>query len=140
MPLYSFECGEGHVFDRYVKLSDFSLPQHCECGALARRRICPVFVSADIQGYTSPIDGRWVGSRAQRREDLRRNGCVEWEPGFREEGERRKEREERELFQRVSETIDREIVRMPARKRERLAGELEGGITAEIVRKEPTHG
>lgn len=136
MPLYSFECEGKHVFDRYVKLADFDAPQICECGAVAVRRICPVFVSADIQGYASPIDGRWVGSRAQRREDLRRNGCVEWEPGFREEGQKRRAREDAELFRRIEETADREIAAMPARKRERLAGEMEAGVTATVIRKE----
>ena len=36
----------------------------------------------DIEPYQSPIDGRSVGSRRERREDLKRSGCVEWEPTF----------------------------------------------------------
>lgn len=32
----------------------------------------------DLPAYTSPIDGRLVDGRAQRREDLKRNGCREW--------------------------------------------------------------
>jgi hypothetical protein len=37
-------------------------------------------VQSDIADYRSPIDGRLITSRSQRREDLRRNGCVEAEP------------------------------------------------------------
>lgn len=36
----------------------------------------------DIPEYRSPIDGKMITSRSHRREDLARNGCVEWEPGI----------------------------------------------------------
>ena len=36
-------------------------------------------VIGDIPAYQSPIDGHWVESRAQRREDLKRNGCRPYE-------------------------------------------------------------
>ncbi|MBX4931290.1 hypothetical protein [Rhizobium bangladeshense] len=40
------------------------------------------FVMSDIPEYRSPIDGRLIGSRTQRRDDLKRNGCVEYEPSI----------------------------------------------------------
>lgn len=40
------------------------------------------FIAADIPEYRSPIDGRLISSRSHRREDLKRNNCVEWEPGI----------------------------------------------------------
>jgi hypothetical protein len=40
---------------------------------------CPTVIG-DIPEYTSPIDGRPITSRSERREDLKRNGCVEYEP------------------------------------------------------------
>lgn len=42
---------------------------------------CPQLIR-DIQDYRSPIDGRVIGSRSEKREDLKRNGCVEWEPSL----------------------------------------------------------
>lgn len=48
-------------------------------------------VAADIEPYTSPVDGRVVDGRRQRREDLKRNGCVEYDPGMKEEAIRRKD-------------------------------------------------
>lgn len=36
-------------------------------------------VQADIGGYTSPIDGRWIEGKAARREDLKRSNCRPWE-------------------------------------------------------------
>lgn len=37
------------------------------------------FIQADLPGYESPIDGRWVEGRRARREDLRRSGCRPYE-------------------------------------------------------------
>lgn len=42
---------------------------------------CPQIIR-DISEYRSPIDGRVIGSRSERREDLKRNNCIEWEPSL----------------------------------------------------------
>lgn len=39
-------------------------------------------VIRDIPEYRSPIDGRLIGSRSERRDDLKRNNCVEYEPSL----------------------------------------------------------
>ena len=36
----------------------------------------------DIEEYVSPIDGKPITSRSHRREDLKANDCVPWEPGI----------------------------------------------------------
>lgn len=41
----------------------------------------PTIIS-DIPDYQSPIDGRWITSRSERRDDLKRNNCVEYEPSL----------------------------------------------------------
>jgi hypothetical protein len=43
-------------------------------------QICAPMVMRDIPDYRSPIDGRWITTRSERREDLRRNNCVEADP------------------------------------------------------------
>lgn len=43
--------------------------------------VCPI-VQSDIPEYRSPIDGKLISSRSTRREDLKKNGCVEWEPSL----------------------------------------------------------
>ncbi len=40
---------------------------------------CPM-IMRDIDEYESPIDGRMISSRSAKREDLKRSGCVEYEP------------------------------------------------------------
>lgn len=42
--------------------------------------ICRPYVVSDIPEYASPIDGRMITTRSERREDLKRNGCVEVDP------------------------------------------------------------
>jgi len=41
----------------------------------------PMIIS-DIEAYRSPVDGRVVNSRSDRRDDLKRHGCVEYEPSM----------------------------------------------------------
>jgi hypothetical protein len=41
----------------------------------------PTIIS-DIPEYASPIDGRMITSRSERRDDLKRNNCVEYEPSL----------------------------------------------------------
>lgn len=40
--------------------------------------VTPMIIG-DIPEYRSPIDGTLIGSRSQRRYDLERHGCREWE-------------------------------------------------------------
>lgn len=49
-------------------------------------------VMADLPGYDSPIDGRWVEGRVQRREDLKRSGSRPWEGRAAEEKEAARQR------------------------------------------------
>lgn len=47
--------------------------------------VAPMVVS-DIPEYRSPINGELITSRSQRREDLKKNGCVEIDPPKRPRG------------------------------------------------------
>lgn len=39
-------------------------------------------VISDIPEYRSPVDGALIGSRSQRRDDLKKHNCVEYEPSL----------------------------------------------------------
>lgn len=134
VPVYEYACLNGHRFDRYLRLEDYAEPQVCECGADAHKRICAPMIQVDIPAYQSPIDGRCISSRAQRREDLARSGCVEYEPSMKEESARRRAAEDAALDRKVEEHVEREIYAMPATKREKLVAELEGGADVELTR------
>lgn len=47
-----------------------------------RADLATPMVMRDIPEYRSPVNGKAIGSRSSRREDLKVNGCVEWEPGI----------------------------------------------------------
>ncbi len=47
----------------------------------AGKVVMPTVIS-DIPEYRSPINGKPITSRSERREDLKRNNCVEWEPSL----------------------------------------------------------
>jgi putative FmdB family regulatory protein len=135
MPIYTYHCDNKHRFETYLPVSRYDEPQTCECGASSKRIITApmVFVKPDIR-YTSPVDGRPITSRAQRRDDLARNNCIEYDPEVKKDFHRRIEREDREFDKAVDETVEREVAHMPARKREKLEAELAGGFDVQPVR------
>ncbi len=140
MPLHDYRCAScDEVTERFVKMADLDLPQRCHCGLTLQRLISAPFVRGDLPGYTSPVDGRWIEGRSQRREDLRRNHCVEYDPGMKTEAERRRVSQDNQLEKDVENTLDAEISKMPARKRELLEQEVRAGASAELVRMTPGH-
>jgi len=44
------------------------------------------YVVSDTPGYRSPINGAWIEGRHARKEDLKRNDCVEVDPPARKRG------------------------------------------------------
>lgn len=79
MPMYTCfcqECGYVQTIYRHISERD-NTPVHCD--SAMRRRVEAPTVQADIGGYTSPIDGRWIEGKVARHEDMRRNNCRPWE-------------------------------------------------------------
>lgn len=88
MPIYTFQCPEcGSKSTAFRKIAERDTPELCHnhlgrspLGYEFMRRIVEApAVQADIGGYTSPIDGRWIEGKAARKEDLKRNNCRPWE-------------------------------------------------------------
>jgi hypothetical protein len=76
----------------------------------------------DLPAYESPIDGRPVDGRRQRRNDLARTGCRPYEGFAQESKEAAKVRteHERKLDQRVEESVHRTWHEMPEHVRRTL--------------------
>lgn len=91
MPVYEYRCtGKcGKKFDRFLKLADYLEPQSC-CGLIAQKVVSKPAVFGDLPGYESPATGEWVEGRKARHEDLKRSGCVPFEPGMREHNARKR--------------------------------------------------
>lgn len=66
-------------------------------------------VVPEIPAYLSPASGKMITSRRERREDLIRTGNIPWEPGIKEQIERRRQdlikADEALVDRRVDETV-----------------------------------
>lgn len=136
MPTYAYSCKRGHDFEVTLSVADYQTPQSCQCGASGRRIISVPALAFGKRPceYLSPVDERPIRTWAQRRDDLARNGCQEYDPEMKKDVDRRIARENAELERKVDATIESEIERMPVRKRESLDRELRGGADAQPVR------
>ena len=142
MPNYLYQCENSKKrFDRFARVVDHQAVVECACGAnaiqiiTAPMVIIPAHMSATgNSSYQSPIDGRPITTERQRREDMARNDCVEYEPGMRQDVDRKVAADELALDRAVDETFDREIAAMPAHKLERLDAEMCAGMNAETIR------
>jgi putative FmdB family regulatory protein len=136
MPLYEYECPRGHIFDIHRPVAEYADPAVCHCGYAGQRILSPTigYVQKDCR-YDSPIDGRPISSWAQRREDLARNNCREYDPEMKKDAARFREREQAKLEAAVDESVERAVLSMDGKKREKLGAELQSGVEAAPVRQ-----
>jgi len=138
MPIYRYQCTNGHTFENFLTIAGHVSELACECGAVATQIIsAPLLVkaSADVC-YDSPIDGRPITSWQARREDLARNHCRPYDPEMKKDAERFREDSRAEIDKAIDATVEEAIEKMPSSKRSQLASELvEQGLTMETVRK-----
>lgn len=135
--IYQYACKNGHHFERVLPVADYRTLQLCDCGAAGRRVISvPRLVKStpDIS-YDSPIDGRAITSMAQRREDLARSGCREYDPEMKKDAEKFRKESQEKLERNVDDTVERHIDSLPGRKREALNNELASGVDATVERR-----
>lgn len=89
----------------------------------------------DLPAYDSPIDGRMIEGRVARREDLKRHGCIEFDPGMKQDADRNRRNDDQKLEASIHAGIEREIARMPEQKIRQLEAEMSTGYTVNIVRR-----
>jgi len=80
MPIYEARCEEcGRVHEYHAKVERCHVTPFC-CGFQTTKVILSApYGQVDIPAYQSPISGRWINSRRERTEDLKRNDCRPWE-------------------------------------------------------------
>lgn len=138
MPLYEYQCRHGHVFELHRPVSEHAEPAPCECGEAAQRIMSPTigYVQRECR-YDSPIDGRPISSWAERREDLARNHCQEYDPEMKKDAARFREREQQKLEASVDASVEKAVMSMSGRQREKLGAELQGGADVAPTRVTP---
>jgi hypothetical protein len=123
MPMYTTRCGQcgrRQTIFRHVSTRDAELPV-CH-GAAMQRVIEAPAVHADLPGYQSPIDGKWVEGRRARTEDLKRSNCRPWEgmETERKEAVKRAEEADRKFETQIERGIAETFNNMSAEKQRAL--------------------
>ena len=144
MPTYSYRCPDGHTTLMMVPVSMYQPTVPCgTCVELAERIFtAPILVKvAQDVHYTSPITGEPIQSHMARREDMARNGCIEYDPEMKKDVDRKREESMQQLEAGIEQTVYEEIAKMPSAKRAKLASEvIDQGLTPEPVRLTPEMG
>lgn len=128
MPVYVFSCDNGHRFDRFLPLDEYDTPQTCDCGAEAHRKIVPTMLNCDIapwDAYISPATGKPITSYKERREDMARSGCVDYDEGMKRDQKAMIKQGDDALDKAIDQTVEKEISKMDAHKKERLYNEMQ---------------
>ncbi|MCK9622139.1 MAG: hypothetical protein M0R47_16585 [Methylobacter sp.] len=122
-------------------MSDHRRIVECECGTDSPQVITPITVvipshmsATGVSAYESPVSGEIITTQRQRANDLAAHDCIEYEPGMKQDTDRRVIEDDARLDKLVDETFDREFTAMPSDKREALVNEIASGATAETVR------
>lgn len=131
MPLHDWRCECGHIFEAFVSLEQLKVNPViylCSCGSPAEIvHLKAPTVRGDLPGYQSPVTGEWIEGKVARRNDLARHDCVPYDEGMKQDSATRKAHQEQELERGIDETIDAEISKMPAHKKELLEQEARAG-------------
>lgn len=136
MPVYPYKCPSCQKsFDRFLRLAEYDSPQTCDCGAVAVKQISAPAVYGDYAGYNCPITGKWIEGRRAHEENLRRHGCRVLEPGETEAARRAQAASEAEFDRKIEQTAEQLIAGLPPRKLEKLASEMQSGVTATVERQ-----
>jgi len=107
MPVYEYQCPEGHVNNAYRSVAERERVPECFCGHMTRKVILsPPKVFGDYEGYESPATGHWVEGKRQRVEDLKRSQCRPYEEGERQEVIRRQAIAERAVDKEIDNAVD----------------------------------
>jgi hypothetical protein len=125
MPLYDVKCLRTKTtFERTIPLANFEEPIFCACGSPAQRVISKPMFSVDNTGYHCPNSGKWIGSKRQHEENLKKQDCRVLEPGEKEANEKRRADDNKHFEDKVEATVEREISHMPSASREQLYNEM----------------
>jgi hypothetical protein len=138
MPVHDHRCLRcGEIEEIVISREDLDKPQTHICGGMMERVFLTFphsWVQPDIC-YDSPIDGRPITSMQARLEDLARSNSVPYDPEMKKDTDRKIKEDEARLERSVDDFVEKEILTMPVRKREKLEAELTSGIDVNIVRQ-----
>lgn len=120
MPLYATLCrsceSSGSVFRT---IADRDNLDPCSCGGELYRVLTPTFLSTEIEPYISPVSGKLISSREQRKDEMTRLGYRTWEPGVDKDVANNRKRAQEEALKPIHDTVDQIVTSL------NTAGKLE---------------
>lgn len=120
MPFYTYHCKRcDAVQDGYRSVSQRHDSPDC-CGEPTALCIVAPAVQPDVPGYASPVTGKWVEGKSARREDLRRNGCIPYDPEMKKDAARTRAETERRDDAKLEAAAAHAFYSMPEAKRRQL--------------------
>lgn len=142
MPTYNYHCKTcGNDYEIVLRMTDHVNRWPCHCGNDAEQvitqapyTIIPEHMRWNAQGYESPTTGAKITTKKQRIEDMARSGCIEYDPGMRQDADRRVKEHDAALDRAIDETVEREFESMTTLQKERLCAEMTAGADAEYTR------
>lgn len=120
MPLYPLKCKSCEArIDVFRTIAERNDLPNCICGGDFERILVAPAVRGEIEPYESPITGEVIDSREKRREEMKRHGYIDYEPGMRKDVERNRVREQEKAMEPINKTVDEIVTAM------NVAGKLE---------------
>lgn len=137
MPAYEYRCANKHKVTKFFRVRDYVEAVDCDKCDLAAVRIftAPMVKVAPDVCYDSPIDGKPITTHAARYEDMKRNGCIPYDPEMHKDAARKVQEDNAALDVSIDDTVHREVARLPKAKKDQLVKEVVNmGMTAEVMR------
>ena len=112
------QCGKYHEYVRSIS-NCFDTPLCCGVKTDKRIMTASYAVNVDIPAYQSPATNKWITSRKERNEDLKRSGCRPWEGLETEKQEAAKVKQEADahLDKEIDKTVRTAWANLPANKK-----------------------
>lgn len=130
MPTYESECPQCGKRLEYIRsVSECELTPTCdECGLITKKCIFTApsmwMDIAPWEGYQSPTSGKYITSKAERREDLAKSKCRPWE-GIEQE---KKEAARKKQYQR--EALDKQADKAVEKAWQQVPESIKAGLGA----------
>lgn len=139
MPMYDYRCATcGRKEERVLKIAELDQIQSCSnCGFAMNRLISAPYVRGDYAPYQCPVTGKLIEGRVAHENNLKLHNCRIYEPGETAAATRYRARAEEEFDKKIEATADELIYNLPGDKKDKLAAEMEAGVTVDIVRTAP---
>ena len=129
MPVYEYECPNGHVVEAFRSISDRKDAPVCGCGKDTKQIVSAAmgivhFPAAGGKGYVSHASGKYIDTMRARRDDMARTGSRPYE-GFESESKeaaKRLKEEEKKSDAKLHDNVSRAYHSLSPSKKKALAG------------------